>query len=179
MLGAHRAAFGDAAFEILCADVEPGAAARFAEESGGRAVSAEEAAGCDVVCASTPGRTIAIRAAWLRPGCHVNAMGADAPGKQELESAALTTMRVYVDDLYQATHSGEINVALEHGDFTESDIAGSIGAVIAGLARGRASDDERTLFDSTGLAIQDAALARVLLARAEARQVGSLVQLVG
>jgi alanine dehydrogenase len=109
----------------------------------------------------------------------VNAMGADAPGKQELEGAALAKMRVYVDDLYQATHSGEINVALEHGDFAESQIAGSIGAVIAGLAKGRGSEEELTLFDSTGLAIQDAALARVLLARAEAREVGSLVQLVG
>ena len=179
MLAAHRAAFGEGAFELVCADVDPNAAARFAEESGGRVASAEEAAGCDVVCMSTPGRSVAVKAAWLRPGCHVNAMGADAPGKQELESAALAKMRVYVDDLYQATHSGEINVALEQGEFTESSIAGSIGAVIAGLAQGRANDDERTLFDSTGLAIQDAALARVLLARAEAREIGSLVQLVG
>ena len=106
-------------------------------------------------------------------------MGADAEGKQELETALTVAARVFVDDPAQAFHSGEVNVPLHHGDLQESQIAGSLGAVLDGALAGREHDDQITLFDSTGLAVQDLAVARLVVARARAAGVGISVPLVG
>jgi alanine dehydrogenase len=174
---AHRALFG--AFEALCADLSPEAAARFAAEHGGRVVTVEEACGAEVVCASTPGRGPVVRDAFVRPGAHVNAMGADAPGKQELEAALLTRARIFVDDWEQATHSGEVNVPLHDGVLAERDIVGSLGDVIAGTRPARLGEGDVTVFDSTGLGVQDVAVARVVHERARASGRGLEVALVG
>jgi ornithine cyclodeaminase/alanine dehydrogenase len=178
MLAAHRAAFGDG-FEVVASDVDRGAAEAFAREAGGRVASAEEAAGCDVVCTSTPGREVAVRRAWLRPGAHVNAMGADAPGKQELEASALADAIVVVDEPHQAVHSGEINVPVARGEYAEGRVFGTLGEVVSGRRRPSRGGGDVTIFDSTGLAVQDVALARVLYAAARARGAGTAVALVG
>jgi alanine dehydrogenase len=175
-LAAHRAQWPR--FEVLCADASREAAAAFATEAGGRAVSVEEAAGADVVCLATPSRTPVVERAWVRPGAHLNAMGADAPGKQELETALTLAARVFVDDLEQASESGEVNVPLHHGDMRREQIAGTIGQVLVGAVPGRRAAEEITVFDSTGLAIQDVALARAIYDAAVARQVGLELQLV-
>ncbi|MEO7113971.1 MAG: ornithine cyclodeaminase family protein, partial [Polyangiaceae bacterium] len=107
----------------------------------------------------------------LRPGTHINAMGADAPGKQEIDPKVLGHARVFIDDWEQATHSGEVNVPLHEGFFERSSIIGTLGEVILGTVKGRIKD-EITLFDSTGLAVQDLAVARVVVALAEAKGVG-------
>jgi ornithine cyclodeaminase/alanine dehydrogenase len=166
---AHAVLFG--AFESLCADVSEDAAQRFAAEIGGLVVSASEASRADIVCVATPGRGPAVNNEDLRPGTHVNAMGADAPGKQEIDPKVLGHARVFIDDWEQATHSGEVNVPLHEGFFDRSSIAGTLGEVVAGTVKGRIRD-EITLFDSTGLAVQDVAVARVVYAAAKERGVG-------
>ncbi len=176
MLSAHRAVYKQE-LEIIAADVNPQAAAAFAKEAGGRVGTVEEAAGCDIVNTSTPGRAPAVRKGWLKPGAHINAMGADAPGKQELDSDVLTGAKVVIDDHYQATHSGEINVPLSAGTYRESQIHASLGDVLTGKRPGR-SGDEITIFDSTGLAIQDVALAAVIVAAAREQNVGQWLALV-
>jgi alanine dehydrogenase len=175
-LAAHRAQWSG--FEIVCADVSVDAAQTFARESGGNVGSIGAAAGCDVVLCATPSRTPVVHKAWVRPGTHINAMGADAPGKQELETGLTVSARVFVDDMEQATHSGEINVPLHHGALAEADLAGSLGEVLAKRKPGRRSPSEITIFDSTGLAIQDVALAQAVLAAAESQGVGTVVDLV-
>lgn len=176
MLSAHRAVYAHP-LELVVADVNPEAAATFAKEAGARVGTVEEAAGCDIVNASTPGRAPVIRKAWLRPGAHINAMGADAPGKQELDGDVLADAKVVIDDHYQATHSGEINVPLSSGLYRESQIHASLGDVLTGKRPGR-EGDEITIFDSTGLAIQDVALAAVLVTAAREKNVGEWLALV-
>jgi alanine dehydrogenase len=168
---AHRVVYGDS-FEVISADLDRTAADRFAHEVSGRRGTIEEASRCDVVCTATPSRTPVVRRTWVAKGAHVNAMGADAPGKQELEASILLDAKVVIDDAHQATESGEINVALHDGTMKRDHIYGTLGEIVAGKKAGRGSDDEITVFDSTGLAIQDLALARVIYAAAKARGLG-------
>jgi ornithine cyclodeaminase/alanine dehydrogenase len=116
--------------------------------------------------------------AHVRSGAHINAMGADAPGKQELDPAILTSARIFIDDAEQAHHSGEVNVPLHDGTLRVEQIAGMLGEVVAGMKPGRVGD-EITVFDSTGLALQDLSLARALYDKAVAGGVGQSIDLVG
>jgi alanine dehydrogenase len=113
----------------------------------------------DVVTTITPARAPIVLREWIKPGTHVNAIGADAEGKQELSSSLVKAARIVVDDMEQATHSGEVNVALHDGIISRSDIYAELGEIVAGLKQGRDSDNTITLFDSTGLALQDLACA--------------------
>jgi len=174
--GTHAVVFES--FESLAYDRNRNTAKRFAEEVGGRVVSLEEAASADIVCTATPSRAPFVRAEWVRTGAHINAMGADAPGKQELESQVLKNASVYIDDIHQATGSGEINVPLAKGEFSESDIAGTLGEVAAGVLP-RPAAGTTTVFDSTGLAIQDVALARAIYDRAKSQSLGQEIDLIG
>lgn len=177
LLDAHRAIF-TGGLEVLAADVSVEASERFARESGARATSIEEAAGCDVVCTATPCRAPVVSRAWVRPGAHLNAMGADAPGKQELDPAILGEARVVIDDWAQATESGEVNVPLHDGSLSREAIHATLGEVIAGKRPGR-EHARITVFDSTGLAVQDAAVAQVVYAAARARGAGAAFDLLG
>lgn len=125
--------------------------------------------GADIIITTTPSRRPLIRRAWVKPGAHINAIGADAPGKQELDPAILRHARVIVDDWAQAAHGGEINVPLKRGQITRRHIAGTLGQVVAKRVRGRRSAGEITVFDSTGVALQDLAVAKVVLDRAGSR----------
>jgi alanine dehydrogenase len=109
---------------------------------------------------------------WVSPGTHINAIGADAAGKQELDSAILSAAKVVVDDWAQASHSGEINVALAQGELTPEQIYGSLGDIVAGKKPGREASEEITVFDSTGLIIQDLALGLAVYQRAKERGLG-------
>jgi alanine dehydrogenase len=119
----------------------------------------EAVEGSDVVVTTTPSRQPLVREEWVSEGTHLNAIGADAPGKQELDPGLLRKARVVVDDLEQALHSGEINVPLSRGLLRREDLYGELGEIVAGKKPGRSSPREITLFDSTGLAIQDVAVA--------------------
>ena len=142
-----------------------------------RATSVQEAAGADIVVTTTPGRAVVVSSPWVRPGAHVNAIGADAPGKQELDVALLKRARVFVDSPVQAFHSGEVNVGLSSGAMTPDDIAGGLGDVVAGRTPGRRSDADITVFDSTGLAVQDVAVAAFVYRRARERSRGQTLTL--
>ena len=162
--------------EPMAADRSEAAATALVREIGGSVVEVEQAAGCDIVCVATPSRVPVVRQEWIRPGTHINAMGADAAGKQELEAAILLNAKVVVDDYEQAGHSGEINVPIEQGVLDPSALYGTLGTVCAGFKPGRGEGgigaDEITVFDSTGLAVQDVALARVVYETAKERERG-------
>jgi ornithine cyclodeaminase/alanine dehydrogenase-like protein (mu-crystallin family) len=113
--------------------------------------------GADVVVTGTHARGGIVKDEWIQPGTHIAALGADLQGEQELESSILTRARIFVDDIRQCVLDGEINVPLREGVIAEADIVGEIGKVITGEVEGRQSDDQITVFDSTGIALQDSA----------------------
>jgi alanine dehydrogenase len=128
--------------------------------------------GADVVVTLTPARGPIVMDEWIAPGTHIAAIGADKKGDQELEGTLLTRARIFVDDIRQCRTDGEINVPLSEGLIAESDIAGEIGEVVTGRKPGRTSDEEITLFDSTGIALQDSATVPLEYERALAAGVG-------
>ena len=130
-----------------------------------KSVSIEQACDCDVLVTTTPSRTPIVKSEWIHAGTHINAIGADAPGKEELDPAILHRARVFVDDPTQAFHSGEINVPISRGLYKPWMIAGTLGEVVIGR-RKREHPDEITIFDSTGLAIQDLAIASIAIRQA-------------
>jgi alanine dehydrogenase len=111
----------------------------------------------DVVVTGTHARGGIVLDDWISPGTHVAALGADLEGEQELEGSILERARIFVDDIRQCRSDGEINVPLREGLITEDDVAGEIGKVIIGELEGRQSEDQVTVFDSTGIALQDSA----------------------
>ena len=128
--------------------------------------SVEEVADADIVVTTTPSRKPVIAKHQIKTGTHINAIGADAKGKQELDPGILSGAKIVVDEVEQASHSGEINVPLSSGLLSLDDIHGTLGNVVTGAKKGRESDAEITVFDSTGLAIQDLVCARLVYAKA-------------
>jgi alanine dehydrogenase len=137
-----------------------------AEEIGGTAGSREEALGADLVVTVTPGHEILLAEGSLRPGQHASLMGADGPGKAEIAIEELARVRVFCDDWTQASHNGDLVHAFEAGVISREDVT-ELGAVLAGQAEGRGAANEATVFDSTGLAIQDLAVALAAFEQAE------------
>lgn len=133
----------------------------------------------DVVATITPSRQPVVMVDWVKLGTHINAMGADAPGKQELDPEILKKAKIVVDDLEHSSHSGEINVPLAQGIISEEDIYGEIGEIALGRKPGRASTNEITVFASTGVAIQDIAVAEVVYRKAVTRGFGTKIDLTG
>ena len=162
-------------FELF--DLDPGRAQAVADETGARrSRDLGDALAAEVVVTVTPGREVLFGPGSLRPGQHVSLMGADGPGKAEIAAAELARgaaptpaegarVRLFCDDWEQASHSGDTAHAVEAGLVGRDDVT-ELGAVLAGIAPGRASPDDVTVFDSTGLAIQDLALALLCLERA-------------
>jgi ornithine cyclodeaminase/alanine dehydrogenase-like protein (mu-crystallin family) len=146
----------------VCFDPDPDAAGALAGELGWEVGSREDALGCDVVTTITPGHEPVVRASDLRPGMHLSMLGADAPGKAEAEIDAVTRCSLFCDEWHQASHGGELTGAVEAGLVKREDVT-ELGAVMTGAAPGRPGDDAITLFDSTGLAIQDLAICLALL----------------
>jgi alanine dehydrogenase len=142
-----------------------------------RGGSIEEAAACDIVSTTTPVRDPIVES--VGETTHVNAMGADAAGKQELADDILLNAKVVIDDHAQCTHSGEINVPYGTGTLTDEDIYAELGEVVAGEKSGRDPADGVTVFDSTGLAIQDVAAAHVVYEHAREQDIGTDFALVG
>ena len=132
----------------------------------------EVVAGADVVVTVTPARAPIVMDEWIAPGTHVAAIGADKGGDQELDPRILQRARIFVDDIRQCRNDGEINVPLAQGLLKEEDIAGEIGEIIVGREVGRTSDADVTVFDSTGIALQDSATVPLEYERAVAAGVG-------
>jgi alanine dehydrogenase len=151
--------------DVLLWDADETRAALVAEELGaGAARSRDEALGADAVVTVTPGREILFGPGSLRPGQHVSLMGADGPGKAEIALEELGRARVVVDEWEQASHNGDISRAVETGSIGRSDVV-ELGRILTGEQGGRARDDEITVFDSTGLAVQDLAVAALVYER--------------
>jgi ornithine cyclodeaminase/alanine dehydrogenase-like protein (mu-crystallin family) len=147
-------------------DVDAARAAKAAEDLGCKvAGSRDEALAANLLVTVTPGHELLLAPGSLRPGQHVSLMGADGPGKAEIAEAELTRARIFVDEWEQASHSGDIARLAEAGMLGRDDVT-TLGAVLLGDAPGRESQDDVTVFDSTGLAIQDLAIAVTALERA-------------
>ena len=131
----------------------------------------------DIVVTLTPSRRPLLKREWLSPGAHLNAIGADAPGKQELDPRILTDALVVVDDRAQAIHGGELNVPIRRRQFHPRQIHATLGEILLGRRRGRHSSRELTVFDCTGLAIHDVALAASLVHHARLHHIGRPVSL--
>jgi alanine dehydrogenase len=152
---------------VLLWDARPQQAAALAEELGDAAsvaASRGEALGADVVATVTPGSEILFLPGSLRAGQHVSLMGADGPGKAEIAVEELVRARVVCDEWEQASHNGDVARAVREANLTREDVA-ELGRVLLGDETGRRSDDEATVFDSTGLAVQDLAVALAVYER--------------
>ena len=154
----------------VCFDPDPEAAGALAGELGWEAGSREDALACDVVTCVTPGAEPVVRASDLRPGRHLSFLGADGPGKAEAEIDAVAGCELFCDEWLQASHGGELTGAVEAGRVEREQVT-ELGDVLTGRAQGRSSPEAVTLFDSTGLAIQDVAICLGVL---EAHRAGTI-----
>jgi ornithine cyclodeaminase/alanine dehydrogenase-like protein (mu-crystallin family) len=143
----------------VCFDPRADVATAVADELGWSVGSRAEAVRCDVVCCVTPGAEVVIDAGDLRAGMHLNMLGADGPGKAEATVGAVASCALFCDEWAQASHGGELTGAVQAGLVARDQVT-ELGAVLAGEAQGRPGAAAVTLFDSTGLAIQDLAIAR-------------------
>ncbi len=134
------------------------------------------AAHADILVTVTPSQQALVEKSWVRPGTHINAMGADTRGKQELDPALVAGAAVFVDELEQAITIGECQHAFGAGLINHRSFRGSIGAVAAGLCDGRRNMNEITLFDGTGVALQDLVVADLALRLATQKQLGTRVE---
>lgn len=132
-----------------------------------KACSLEETAGSDIVCTLTTACIPFLKREWIIQGTHINAVGADAAGKEELDPVILKEAMVVIDDLKQAYAAGEINVPLKKGIYNISEIYGTLGEIIIGSKQGRGDNSEITVFDSTGVAIEDLAVAKLIYEKAK------------
>lgn len=140
-----------------------------------RKASMKEVCQKDILVTTTPSRKPIVKKEWILPGTHINAIGADAEGKEELNPEILNKGKVIVDDWIQASHSGEINVPLKKGIISKNNIHALLGEIVAKKKLGRKNDKEITIFDSTGLAIQDLYTADLVYKKAKNRKVGKQI----
>jgi ornithine cyclodeaminase/alanine dehydrogenase-like protein (mu-crystallin family) len=153
--------------EVLLWDARPDQARFVADELGEGASVADDQADAlasDIVVTVTPGREVLFHDGTLHAGQHVSLMGADGPGKAEIEVDELVRARVVCDEWEQASHNGEIAHAVELGRLRREQVA-ELGRVLVGEEAGRSDEHEITAFDSTGLAVQDLAVAIAVFTR--------------
>ena len=151
--------------QIVLWDADRERAQRLSDElDGGSLVPREEAFGADVVATVTPGREVLFPPGSLRAGQHVCLMGADGPGKAEIAVEELLRARIVVDEWEQASHNGDVSRAVEAGALGREDVS-ELGRILLGEEPGRTAGDEITVFDSTGLAVQDLAVAAAVYER--------------
>ena len=126
----------------------------------------------DIIITTTPGKTPIIKKDWVRPGTHIIAVGADMEGKQELDTALFQQAKIVVDNLEQCIARGEVQNPLRQGIIRRGDIHCEIGEILLGYKPGRVNETEITIFDTTGMAVQDNVTASKIYERALANQLG-------
>ncbi len=143
--------------------------------------SAREAVeGADVVCTITSARTPVLEGAWLAPGAHVNAVGASISTARELDTAAVSRSRLFVDRRESTlAEAGDFLVPRSEGAITDAHILGELGDLLTGSVKGRIARDDVTLFKSLGLAVEDVAALRHIHTKALASGTGARVSLGG
>jgi alanine dehydrogenase len=144
-----------------------------------RSVSIQEAVHSDIVCTLTPSRVPIVKKEWIIRGTHINAIGADAAGKEELDPLILKDATVVVDDIRQASGGGEINVPIQKGLYCADDVYGTLAELVLGKKTGRTDDKAITVFDSTGVAIEDVAVAKLLFEKAQQSRGYPSIDLIG
>ena len=144
-----------------------------------RSCSIQEAVRSDIVCTLTPSRKPIVMREWIITGTHINAVGADAAGKEELDPSILKEAIVVVDDIRQASSGGEINVPIQKGIYSIDEVKGTLAELIVGKRKGRLDDKAITVFDSTGVAIEDIAVAKLLFEKAQQTGSYSSIDLIG
>lgn len=158
--------------EIRVFDMLPDAADKLVKSMLGyplKLCSLEETAASDILCTLTPSRKPVVREEWIKPGTHINAVGADGKGKQELDPDILKTAVVVVDDIRQASSGGEINVPISRQLYSAGDVYANLSEIVAGKKKGRENSESITVFDSTGIAIEDIASAKFLYEKAKTK----------
>lgn len=140
-----------------------------------KACSLEETVASDIVCTLTPAQEPFVKREWVTLGTHINAIGADAVGKEELEPSILKEAIIVVDDLAQASAAGEINIPIKKGLIAIEQVYATLDEIIAGKKQGRIDEKVVTVFDSTGLAIEDIAVANLVYKKAQ--QIGGYLTL--
>lgn len=169
-------------------DIEPTMAQKYAEEMSKEFsidirvvdVPKKVVPDADILVTATPSRKALITVDSIHEGLHINAIGADGPGKQELDPAIMSKVsKIVVDSLSQCVKIGEIQHALTQGLIQQSDVYAEIGDIINGDKKGRESDTEITLFDATGLSAQDIAAAKIVIDTAKENGLGIRIDLMG
>jgi ornithine cyclodeaminase len=143
--------------------------------------SAQEAVrGADIICTTTSSQEPVLQGEWIAPGAHINAVGSSVAFARELDTAAVTNARLYVDRRESTLNeSGDFIIAKKEGAIGDDHIVGEIGDVILGRVKGRRSNDEITLFKSLGLAVEDLAAANHIYRKATDTDAGTLIELGG
>ncbi|MEM3463127.1 MAG: ornithine cyclodeaminase family protein [Candidatus Bathyarchaeia archaeon] len=155
-------------------DVDKGRMDRFAEQMGretglevlGSSSAEEVVRRADVLATATPSMTPVVFNKWVNPGLHINSVGGASRGEQEIDTEILKRSKLVVDDFENASTLGGIAKPISSGELSKGDIYAELGEIVAGEKPGRASQDELTVFISSGLAIQDVAIAQAVLERA-------------
>jgi alanine dehydrogenase len=143
-----------------------------------KSCSLEEVASADIVCTLTPSRQPVVKREWIKPGTHINAVGADGKGKQEIDPLILKDAVVVVDDIRQSTSGGEINVPIAQNLYSAEDVYANLSEIVAGNKKGRTNNELITVFDSTGIALEDIAAAKYLYEKAKTQGGFQSVELV-
>lgn len=131
----------------------------------------------DIIITATPSREAMILKEWVKPGTHISCIGADMEGKQEIDEKLYETARVFVDDWGQAVSVGETETAVAKGIVSIEEPLPEIGQVIDGAIEGRQGDEDITIFDSTGIALQDLMVSKLALDKAESLGIGDTIDL--
>lgn len=165
--------------KVFVSDRDPARAARFAGEHGFEVAPDLRAAleKSDMCVTCTTSQRFFIDAAWVPAGCFIAAVGADNENKQEIDPTLFRSARVVVDSLEQCALIGDLHHALDAGTITRDGVHGNLGEVAAGHKQGRESDSEIILFDSSGVALGDAAAAALIYERAVAKGHRTSIQL--
>lgn len=138
---------------------------------------AQAVAASDMIVTVTPAREPVIQKSWVKPGTHISCIGADMPGKEELDPELFRGACIFTDDLDHAITSGEMEIPLKSGVIGLQDVAGEIGNLILGRCSGRTDDDQITIYDACGMALLDIAAAKALLDLADAADKGQSVDI--
>lgn len=126
----------------------------------------------DAVITITPARRPIVRKEWVKPGTHFSCIGADMEGKEEIDPELFRGARVFADDIAQCVRVGEMEIPIKQGVIKQSDVAGELGQVLAGVIPGRTDDAQTTIFDATGLALLDLVTAKAAVEGAQRLGIG-------
>lgn len=133
-------------------------------------------ANSDIIVTATPSKKPLIMKEWVKAGTHFSCMGSDMSGKQEIDENILKSARLFTDDILQSVSVGEFEVGINNGTITKEDIICEIGDVLTGEYDGRTSDNDITVFDSTGIGLQDIAAGYIAIQKAKKINIGTEVK---